>query len=411
MPPVDFRSDLIIRWPDPQPSHITLLKQAGIQAVVLAKPEPAFAAAFATVPEADLRAFPLNQLPANPGPYAALSSGLWPGISREPSISGPNVETVSASREPWVDSNAYSISYLRALYPKSAPVLAYEANPAAGLGAGRIVPFDTLMLALAEARVMGGNYILSLDPAFRKALLAGDAKAVAAWKQLGVTAKWLADNKDLFGMEPPPAITALVEPGRATAEIANLLFRRNGSPRLIADVPERLPAGTFVLVTTSMKTPKPEIAARILELAAVGGVTVVTDDQAWWKSPQLQVVKTQSDRVFYALGKGSICAYNRKIVDPSEHALDVIDLVGHPRRAVRIWNANATIPVAAPGVVHLLNYSGRGRDTQVRIQGVYKSCMWLRPGAAPVNLAAARRGTTTEVFVPEPALVSTLRFR
>ena len=46
----------------------------------------------------------------------------------------------------------------------------------------------------------------------------------------------------------PVAQTALVEPGRPTAEIANLLFRRNGSPRLVAEVPARLPAGTLALV-------------------------------------------------------------------------------------------------------------------------------------------------------------------
>src|SRR5450432_2297526 len=116
----------------------------------------------------------------------------------------------------------------------------------------------------------------------------------------------------------------------------------------------------------------------MLEHVSTGGVTVVTDDpspNAWWRSAQLKVTKTQADRVFYSLGKGAIVAYNRKVVDPSEHALDVIDIVGHPHRAVRIWNANSTIAVSSPGVVHLLNYSARARgsDTQVRIQGVYKN--------------------------------------
>ena len=418
MPTVDFRTDFLIRWPDPQPSHIPLLKQAGVQAAILSKPEPAFAnAGLATLIESDLKTFPLSQLPAttDPGPYAALTTGLWPGISREPTTAR-DIEVVSASREPWVDSNAYLIPYLRALYPKAAPVLAYEANEAAGLRPDRVVPFETHILALTEARVMGGNYVLSLEPQFRKALLANDAKALAAWKQLGITAKWLADNKSLFGIEPPPIITAIVEPGRPTAEIANLLFRRSGSPRLVAELPARLPAGTLALVTTAMKPPKPEVAARILEHATVGGATIVTDDppaNAWWRSAQLKVVKTQADRVFYSLGKGAIVAYNRKIVDPSEHALDVIDIVGHPRRAVRIWNANSTIAVSSPGVVHLFNYSGRGRsgDTQVRIQGVYKTASLLRPGSAPLKLEASRRGTTTEVFVPDVAVVGTVVFR
>src|SRR5450755_4154408 len=177
MRPVDFRSDLIIRWQDPQPSHIPLLKQIGIQAVILPNPDPAFASAgLATLTEAELRTFPISQLPTDPGLYAALSTGLWPGIRREPSTAGRDIEVASASREPWVDSNAYWIAYLRALYPKSAPVLSYEANEAAGLPPDRIVPFETIILALAEARVMGGNYILSLDPMFRKALLASDTK-------------------------------------------------------------------------------------------------------------------------------------------------------------------------------------------------------------------------------------------
>ena len=421
MSTVDFHSDLIIRWHDPEPAHIPLMKQVGIQAAILPKPDPAFSSAgIATVTEAELKTFPLPQLPIDPGPYAALATGLWPGIRREPSAAGKDVEVASASREPWVDSNAYWIAYLRALYPKAAPVLAYEANEAAGLPADRIVPFETLILALAEARVMGGNYVLSLDPQFRKALLAKDAKAVAAWKQFGSTAKWLADNKALFGIEPAPTITAIVEPGRPTAEIANLLFRRNGSPRLVAEVPASLPSGTLVLVTTAIKPPNPQAAARMLDHVSIGGVTAVTDDaspNAWWRSPkqQLKVVKTQSDRVFYSLGKGTIVAYNRKIVDPSEHALDVIDIIGHPRRAVRIWNANSTIAVSSPGIVHLLNYSGRGRgrgsNTQVRIQGVYKNATLLRPESEPLKLEASRRGTTTEVFVPDVVFVGTVVFR
>ena len=418
MPTVDFRSGLVLRWPDPEPSHIPLLKQAGIQTLVLStKPDPAFEnAGIATLLESELRIFPLTQLPTEPGPYAALSTGLWPGISRVPSTAGKDVEVVSASREPWVDSNAYLIAYLKALYPKSTPVLAYEANEASGLRPDRIVPFETLTLALAEARVMGGNYILSVDPQYRKALLANDAKATAAWKQFGLTARWLAENQALFGIEPPPMITTLVEPGRPTAEIANLLFRRNGSPRLIAEVPDRLPQGTLAVVTTSLKPPKPQTAAKLLDQVSQAGVTLVTDDpspNAWWRSSQMNAIKTQSDRVFYSLGKGAIVAYNRKIVDPSEHALDVIDIVGHPRRAVRIWNANSTIAISSPGIVNLLNYSGRSRggDTQVRIQGVYKTATLLRPESPPLKLEASRRGSTTEVFVPDLALVGTILFR
>ena len=91
----------------------------------------------------------------------------------------------------------------------------------------------------------------------------------------------------------------------------------------------------------------------------------------------------------------------------------MIDIVGHPNRAVRIWNANSTIAVSSPGVVHLLNYAGRSRDssTQVRIQGIYRNALLLRPGSQPLELEASRRGSTTEVFVPDVPFVGTIVFR
>ena len=78
---------------------------------------------------------------------------------------------------------------------------------------------------------------------------------------------------------------------------------------------------------------------------------------------------------------------------------------------MRIWNANSTIAVSSPGVVHLLNYAGRSRsETQVRIQGVYKTATLLRPGSEPKKLEASRRGSTTEVFVSDLAYVGTVQF-
>ncbi len=420
---IDFRNDLILRaWPGAQASHVKLLQQIGVQAVLLPESTSAdfkqacAAAGIGTMPESELKTFKAGaQMPADPGPYAALSTGLWPGISRGPSA-GADDETASASREPWVDANGYWIAYLSALYPHAAPVLAYEADAASGLKPGRVVPFDTLTLALAEARIMGGNYILSLDAPYREGLLKEDPRAASAWKELGVTAKWLAANRALFAKPPLPTIAAIVEPGRPTAEIANLLFRRAGSPHLVS-APPPPSKDILVLVTTAMKPPKPEIAARILDHAKFGS-TVVTDDpspEAWWKVPGLQAVKTQSDRVFYLHGKGTIVAYNRKIVDPSEHALDIIDIVTHPRRPVRIWNAASVIAVATKGTLHFLNYGGGGRnrggEIQARIQGIYRTATMLRPGEEPLKIdAAPRGGTATEVFVSDIGRIASVVF-
>lgn len=422
---MDFRSGMILRWAEGVPAHLPLLKQAGIQTLVVPTPDAGFQEACSkagidTLPQDSLQTFPLSALPSQPPSalgYAALSTGLWPGIGRG-AAAGRDDEASQASREPWVDSNGYWIAYLRALYPQvPAALLAYQAGPGAGLTPDRAVPFDTLTLALVEARVMGGNYILSMDPQFRKALLAGDAKAVAAWKQLGVTAEWLRRNAAWFDKAPMPAIQALVEPGRPTAEIANLLFRRSGSPMLTRTVPATLPAGLLAFVTTSLRPSSfsPAVSQSLLRLASQG-CTVVTDDvseSAWWRPVATHPVKEQDDRVFYAHGKGAICAYRKRIVDPSEHALDVIDIVTHARRPIRIWNAPSVIAVATSGgAAHLINYgtSATRGEVQARIQGVYRKAVLYRPGLPSKDLEASVRGTTTEVFIPEITRVATVQF-
>lgn len=424
----DFRTGLLLRWADGAPAHIPMLKQAGIQTLVVPASgngefkEACDKAGIATMPQEELKTFPLSQLPApgaaSPG-YVALSTGTWPGIGRG-AAAGRDDEASQASREPWVDSNGYWIAYLRALYPEvPAALLAYQAGPGAGLTPDRAVPFDTLTLALVEARVMGGNYVLSMDPQFRKALLAGDAKAVAAWKQLGVTAEWLTRNAAWFQKPPMPTIQALVEPGRPTAEIANLLFRRSGSPMLTRIVPRTMPAGLLAFVTTSVRPSSftPEVGQNLLRLASQG-CTVVTDDvseAAWWKAAVAghPPVKEQVDRVFYAHGKGTICAYRKRIVDPSEHALDVIDIVTHAKRPIRIWNAPSVIAVATMnGAAHLINYgtSPTRGEVQARIQGVFRKAVLHRPGLASKDLEASVRGTTTEVFIPEITRIATVQF-
>ena len=86
-----------------------------------------------------------------------------------------------------------------------------------------------------DAWAAGGNYLLAPDAAYRNALLRGDPAATSAWAQLGRTARWLKENRELLRQPPFGTITVLVEPGEATAEIAALMFRHSGSPELVSD--------------------------------------------------------------------------------------------------------------------------------------------------------------------------------
>src|SRR5687767_11435606 len=102
---VDLSKDLVIRWDDPDPAHVPLLKQIGAAAVLLSAPHPAFseacsAAGIATIAAANLQFTNVAGLADAKGSNVVLTNGLWPGITKPPSVPGRGDETASASREP-----------------------------------------------------------------------------------------------------------------------------------------------------------------------------------------------------------------------------------------------------------------------------------------------------------------------
>lgn len=412
--PLDLSRDIVLRWESPDLSHIALFKQAGITAVLPSTVEASFseacsAAGIATVAPSEIQLLRQSELgAAKPGANVALTGGLWPGISRPAAVSGRGDETASASVEPWVDSNGYWIGYLRAIYPKRPSVLGYLPDK---LG-DRAVPFDSLELALIEAWTAGGNYILAVEPRYREALLRREPKAISAWEQLGRTARWLRENIALFRQPALPIVTALVEPGAATAEIGNLLYRRHVSPLLwpAAAPPPTDPRQRLALVAANLRRPEPGLVKQIMAHAEAGSSVIAAAPPAeqWWQSAALKPVRSEPDREFFAVGKGQLVAYRRPIADPSEFALDVIDIITHKNRAVRLWNTLAVIalvtnsPRQGERVLHVINYgSPIDADVQVRVQGHFTKATLLRPDAPPAPLQAAKRGATTEVFLPE----------
>jgi hypothetical protein len=389
------------------------LQEAAVNGVILPSPNEEFArackaAGIESLTEDQIQFVGLKQLAsATSGKPVALTEGEWPGVSRGPNVEGRGDEVASASMQPWVDADGFWAGYLRALAPDRPPVLGYVPK----LG-DRSVPFDSLELALIDAWVSGGNYLLALEPRFRQALLEGDEKARAAWHDLGRTARWLQQQIRLFRQPTVPIITMLVEPGEATAEIASLMYRQNASPALArADQPPPPdPQHRLALVAVDLKPPALPVRNRILAHAEAGAAVVVNGD--WWQNNRLKKVKSQEDRDFFQLGRGQVVAYHQSIADPSEFALDVIDIVGHGRRAARLWNAGAVIALATgKGLLHCINYGSPVNDViQARIQGIFNKATLLRPEAPPKELKAARRGTTTEVFLPELRRVGVVVF-
>ncbi len=393
---MDPGKSLIVRWSEGKASDVALLKSLKADAVWLDTPQPEFSAACATAGIPTIATL------------ETVKGGLWPGIRSAGRRNGPEGEVASASSEPWVDANGYLVACQRAIEPGKTPVLAYsQTDP------GRMVAFETLEIGLAEAWMMGGNSALQVEDRYLRGLRANDSKALAAWNKLARTADWLKQNRSLFGHPSLPSVVALYDGRGGTRELCNLLYRRNASPRVVSAPPATSPQ-IKALVAASIATPAPALRTAILAHAEAGASVVVDAD--WWREPRAKLVKEQEDRAFYALGKGQVVAYHKRIAEPSEFALDVIDIVTHRQRATRLWNAPAIIAVATEGVrggaiLNLLNYgTGVPQEIQAHIQGTFSRALMRQPGMTPTTLPVAKRATMTEVFVPKLERACSIEF-
>jgi hypothetical protein len=347
---------------------------------------------------------------AKPGAPVILAEGLWPGVARGGNRDSDD-ETASASRQPWVDANGYWIGCLNALAPGRPAVLGYRPDEKAGLSKDRVVPFDSLELALVDAWVSGGNCLLDLEPRFRTALARGEAQATAAWTRFTQTAAWLKKNVAWFRQPVMPTATALVDPGTESAELANLMYRHAVSPALASAQapPPASPGRVLALVAASIHPPGGEARTRILEHAQQGAAVIVDApaEKAWWKTAGLATAKEEEDRVLYKCGKGLLVAYRKPIEDPSEFAFDVIDFVTQKKRAVRIFMAPSVLPLVTQSrpreaTLLLVNYgSPQRREFIVHVQGLFANARLERPEAASAEIKPSRRGTASEIVVPE----------
>jgi hypothetical protein len=413
----DLLSHIAVRWNDPDPKHAPLLGEGGITAVI-SPSDDSFTractdAGIKVIPQSDIAAVSIDD--AAKAQSGVIKAGVWPGVHR------PDPQTASATRSLWLDQNCSFVQYSRTMFPQLQPVLGYLPDKDAGVTPERLVPYDSHELALAEAWVSGGNYLIALEPRFREGLLKGAQDALTAWRSLGRTARWLRANETLFRQKPLPLVKVLVDSGFMSQEVAHLMFRQSVSPCLIpADQPPAPdPSRCLALAAVSIEPPPEAARKQILANAAAGSAVIVEGepDKAWWRTPGLKHVRSDAEREFYSLGKGQVVAYKKEVEDPGSFALDVIDIVTQKRRPARLWNCNAGIAIAslAPGgrgaVLNAVNYS-RPQDLPVlaRVQGNYERATLLQPEAEKRSLEVHRRGTASEVSIPFVGRVGTVVF-
>jgi hypothetical protein len=279
-----------------------------------------------------------------------------------PMKTGPDVDTVSgATSRPWIDSNAWYVRLARALMAPRAVWLAFDPPDM-----GRALPADVYLQAIADTRMVGGRWIVSLDPSLQAALREGQPTAREAWSRIARGLALFESHRAWDAFEPEGQIGVLSDFAGdhefLSFEVLNLLARRSGLLRVLpANRPEggRL-AGLDCVLCLDPGPPAPELAGRLRAFAEAGGTLVVPP--GWQAAGATEEGPLSARFRLHRLGRGRLVVARAPFEDPDLVAEDAQLLTSHRNDRVRVFNLGvghfhvATSADGRRGVLHALAF-------------------------------------------------------
>ncbi|MBI4873935.1 MAG: hypothetical protein HY822_04800 [Acidobacteria bacterium] len=315
---------------------------------------------------------PVIELPlrsaVRPGaPVAGTFQGLWPGIH----VEKDGVAKAAPTGAPWIDTNA---GYLRFLRSTTAAPMWIACTPPPK----NVIPVERYLTAIGDAAMAGARWVLSLDPEFEKRLLAGDDKALAAWRRIAAHLKFYEDHKDWRDLRPAGQLAIVLDPATGALLSGGILDMIGARQIPVRPVPEsRLTdeavTGAKLAVNVTGET------GEVLRRFTRGGGTLLTPPPGW-KLPTLK--------------PGDITLDEKELGKLDTVFRDVNSLVGRRNLGVRLFNVSSMLSsfTASAGgkrlVLHLVNYSAYPvEDITVHLLGRHTRARLLQPEFPPKDLS------------------------
>ncbi len=408
---IDPDREILARWPVAEPAAVGLLREAGVNSVLVPPPEDAapFLAACrsagitpiaelsltqnAEVLQKDLakvraagfgaaaiQAFgdertvrsildsqggfisivvlTPEQIRWNVAPACALlKAGQWPGQqTRDLAVAGATVSTSFSGPgvhpRPWLEANSYLIASLRGWFPGRPAVLGYQPDKGAGVSPDRVLRSDSADLALADAFSAGGSVVLSFPDSFRRDLLAGEKRALSGWRALASSISFVKKNRALVSGQSASQVAVAAGTLEESGEMLSMLYRNNLCPAVFAveRVPTLNPARLSVMVAVNT-LPSQASSRNLAAFASAGGrlfaSPATAGSRSWWLQGTSRKARSEDQWDQYAVGGGGVFVYKSTVQDASEFAFDVIDVINRKNLDLRIWNAESVL-----GVLH-----------------------------------------------------------
>ncbi len=335
--------------------------------------------------------------------YSTIGN-VWPEINLanmkgDTALGGP-------TGDPWVNSNGWFSLLARHMAPGKSLWLDIDLPDSAAM-----LPPEKYCLAIADSRVYGARWILSLDGQMRAALLNGDAAALDGWSRISGTLSFFDRHAEWESYEPMGILAVVSDFAAPNAfmagETLNLL-NRHQTQFVILDRRNTLASPiTELKAILWMDEEEPDHAqlGNLIAFVQRGGLVIAPK---YWGPAGVK--PHQYDWLFeynvYNLDRGRIVVASGGYSDPYQLAMDAHLLLGRENDLARLYNPKGTnchtsIGLDGKELVQILNYSAEAASyVALWIKGKAPGAKLWRPRThASTSLAGipARDGTSFDL--------------
>lgn len=350
------------------------------------------------------RAQALHLETAETAPAAVkMLDGAWPGVKLN-AAGAVDMVAAGPTAEPWVDSNGWRIQLSAALEPGKQVWI--EAAPK--------TPFtsDAYRIAIADAAIHQGRWIIQLDERLAAGVAAGEAEAFATWKAMTGAAAFFAAHERWAECEPAAVLGVLSDfsgDNRKFGEAVVGVADRYSQPcRLLVKGAAASLHGLRSVLYADAQAPVAAVRAQALEFVQRGGLLIA--GPAWGALPAgAQASDAVRGHAVFTWGKGKIALKKTDMADPYLALTDAALLLSHRYDGLKIFNAGAVSalytrrPAGDGAVVQVLFHAPPrgGNPRTVVVAGPHRSArLWTLDGDGARELETVRRTSGLECHLP-----------
>lgn len=355
-----------------------------------------------------------------------LTDCLWPRIPVEwRGGTGDAAERRAANAAagptgaPWVDANGWRLSLARAKAP--AAVCWSGAEPPEDAPPPR---WEAYALAVADAAIAGGRWLIRLDAGLRAALAARQPSALELWKSFASALRRIEQLRQA-GERIEARLGVLShftgEGAYMAGETLNLAARRHLPVRpLVRDrlAPDALRDLKAVL-WADQRDSEGTLPPVLHEFIARGGLAIVPPALAsrFQAKDKIPGGAFEDRYDLYRVTAGRVALARKPWMDPFLLITDAHLMLGRKHDVIRLWNAGSMnvqyTRAGSSGRVQLVNFAARGFGHPVSLwvaQPYRAAALHTLDAAGPRSLEPLPKSGGVEVYLPSFPLYGSIEF-